>query len=71
MISHLLTEIPPVLLGTRFNKVIFSKDSLPRIFMEYNNSKPGFAIFEVVREAKKSGIPLPRLTTALDNIEQH
>lgn len=68
-ISLLLTKTPPGLLGILFNKVIFAKGSLPRLFMEYNNSKAGFAILEVVREAKKAGIPLPRLTKALENSE--
>jgi 2-dehydropantoate 2-reductase len=70
MITLLLTKIPPALLGTLFNKVIFAKGSLPRFFMEYNNSKAGFAVLEVVREAKKLGIPLPRLTAAFEKTEQ-
>lgn len=70
-ISLLLTKIPPALLGTLFNKVIFAKGSLPRLFIEYNNSKAGFAVLEVVREAKKLGIPLPRLTLVFENTEQH
>ncbi|WP_168120361.1 2-dehydropantoate 2-reductase N-terminal domain-containing protein [Paenibacillus sp. HB172176] len=69
-ITLLLTKIPPAILGILFNKVIFAKGSLPRLFMEYNNSKAGFAVLEVVREAKKLGIPLPRLTMALENTEQ-
>ncbi|UIO41505.1 ketopantoate reductase family protein, partial [Brevibacillus brevis] len=68
-ISLLLTKIPPGLLGTLFNKVIFAKGSLPRLFVEYNNSKAGFAVLEVVREAKKASIPLPRLTMAFENTE--
>ncbi|MNC62194.1 hypothetical protein D3C75_1121950 [compost metagenome] len=68
-ISLMLTKTPPALLGILFNKVIFAKDSLPRLFMEYNNSKAGFAVLEVVREAKKAGIPLPRLSKALENSE--
>lgn len=70
-ISLLLTKIPPALLGALFNKVIFAKGSLPRLFMEYNNSKAGFAVLEVVREARKAGIPLPRLTRAFENTEYH
>ncbi len=70
-ISLLLTKIPPALLGTLFTKVIFAKGSLPRLFVEYNNSKAGFAVLEVVREAKKVGIPIPRLTTAFENTEHH
>ncbi|WP_341346799.1 2-dehydropantoate 2-reductase N-terminal domain-containing protein [Paenibacillus sp. FSL H3-0469] len=69
--SLLLTKIPPALLGTLFNKLVFAKGSLPRLFMEYNNSKAGFAIHEVVREAKKLGIALPRLAAALENSGQH
>ncbi|WP_339313029.1 2-dehydropantoate 2-reductase N-terminal domain-containing protein [Paenibacillus sp. FSL M7-0896] len=69
--SLLLTKIPPALLGTLFNKLVFAKGSLARLFMEYNNSKAGFAIHEVVREAKKLGIPLPRLAAALENSGQH
>ncbi|EGG35854.1 ketopantoate reductase family protein [Paenibacillus sp. HGF5] len=68
-ITLLLTKIPPALLGPLFNKVIFAKGSLPRLFVEYNNSKAGFAVLEVVREAKKLGIPLPRLTMAFENTE--
>lgn len=68
-ISLLLTKTPPALLGTLFNKVIFAKGSMARLSMEYNNSKAGFAVFEVVREAKKAGLPLPRLTKALENSE--
>ncbi|MBD2846567.1 ketopantoate reductase family protein [Paenibacillus sp. IB182496] len=66
-ITLLLTKIPPALLGPLFTKVIFAKGSLARLFMEYNNSKAGFAVLEVVREAKKAGIPVPRLTMALGN----
>ncbi|MBM7567892.1 ketopantoate reductase family protein [Paenibacillus sacheonensis] len=68
-ISLLLTKIPPGLLGTLFNKVIFAKGSLPRLFVEYNNSKAGFAVLEVVREAKKVSIPLTRHTIAFENTE--
>jgi len=71
MISQLITKIPPALLDTLFNKIILAKGSLPRLFIEYNNSKPGFAIFEVVKEAKKLGIPLSRLTVAYDKTEYH
>lgn len=69
--SLLLTKIPPALLGTLFNKLVFAKGSLARLFMEYNNSKAGFAIHEVVREAKKLGIALPRLAAALENARQN
>ncbi|MET1175239.1 ketopantoate reductase family protein [Paenibacillus amylolyticus] len=69
-ITLLLTKIPSALLGTLFNKVIFAKGNLPRLFIEYNNSKAGFAVLEVVREAKKLGIPSPRLTAAFANTEQ-
>ncbi|WP_434752937.1 ketopantoate reductase family protein [Paenibacillus amylolyticus] len=65
MISLLLTKIPPPLLSMLFNKVIFAKGSLPRLFIEYNNTKAGFSVLEVVKDAKKWGIPLPRLTAAL------
>ncbi|QNK59424.1 ketopantoate reductase family protein [Paenibacillus sp. PAMC21692] len=71
MILLLLTKIPPALLGTLFHKFIFAKGSLPRLFMEYNNSKAGFAVAEVVREAKKLGIPLPRLTMAFEKTEHY
>ncbi|MDG0792411.1 hypothetical protein OMP38_17170 [Cohnella ginsengisoli] len=70
-ISLLLTKTPPALLGILFTKVIFAKGSLPRLFVEYNNSKAGFAVAEVVREAIKLGIPLPRLTRAVENTEYH
>lgn len=70
-ISQLLTKIPPAILGTLFKRVIFAKGSLPRLFIEYNNSKAGFAVLEVMKEAKKLGIPLPRLTVAIQNNEQH
>lgn len=71
MILLLLTKIPPALLGILFNKVIFAKGSLARLFVEYNNSKAGFAVLEVVRAAKKLGIPLPRLTVALESTEYY
>ncbi|MGQ8874120.1 ketopantoate reductase family protein [Paenibacillus sp. TSA_86.1] len=69
IISLLLTKIPPPLLSMLFNKVIFAKGSLPRLFIEYNNTKAGFSALEVVKEAKKLGIPLPRLTAAWENNE--
>lgn len=71
MISLLLTKIPPALLSMLFNKVIFAKGSLPRLFIEYNNTKAGFSVIEVVKEAKKVGIPVPRLTTVFENNELH
>ncbi|WP_434758357.1 ketopantoate reductase family protein [Paenibacillus amylolyticus] len=71
MISLLLTKIPPPLLSMLFNKVIFAKGSLPRLFIEYNNTKAGFSVLEVVKDAKKWGIPLPRLTAAWENNEPH
>lgn len=66
MITLLLTKTPPALLGMLFNKLVFAKGSLARLFMEYNNSKAGFAIHEVVREAERLGIALPRLAAALE-----
>lgn len=66
-ISLLLTKIPPAILGMLFNKVIFAKGSLPRLFVEYNNSKAGFSVLEVLREAKKASIPVPRLTMAFEH----
>lgn len=70
MILLLLTKIPPALLGTLFNKFIFANGSLPRLFMEYNNSKAGFAVSEVVREAQRLGIHLPRLSAAFVNMKE-
>nr|WP_154960627.1 2-dehydropantoate 2-reductase N-terminal domain-containing protein [Paenibacillus xylanexedens] len=67
MISLLLTKIPPPLLSMLFNKVIFAKGSLARLSIEYNNTKAGFSVIEVVKEAKKLGISLPRLTATLEN----
>ncbi|WP_256975484.1 hypothetical protein [Paenibacillus sp. MY03] len=71
MILLLLTKIPPAILGTLFHKFIFAKGGLARLFIEYNNSKAGFAVAEVVREAKKLGIPLPRLTMAFEKTEYY
>ncbi len=71
LILLLLTKTPPALLSILFNKVIFTKGSLARLFVEYNNSKAGFAVLEVVREAKKLDIPLPRLTVALESTEYY
>lgn len=71
MILLLLTKIPPALLGPLFHKVIFAKGSLPRLFMEYNNSKAGFAVAEVAREAKKLGISMPRLTKAFEKTDYY
>ena len=68
MILLLLTKIPPALLGPLFTKVIFAKGSLQRFFMEHNYSKAGFSVTEVVTEAKRLGIPLPRLSGAVQNI---
>lgn len=71
MISLLLTKIPPPLLSMLFNKVIFAKGSLARLSIEYNNTKAGFSVIEVVKEAKKLGISLPRLTATLEKNERH
>ncbi|MBB6022188.1 2-dehydropantoate 2-reductase [Paenibacillus sp. JGP012] len=71
MISLLLTKIPPAILSMLFNKVIFAKGSLARLSIEYNNTKAGFSVIEVVKEAKKLGISLPRLTATLENNKRH
>ncbi len=71
MTSLFFTKIPPALLATIFHKIIVAKGSIPRLVIEYNNTKAGFSVMQVVTEAKKLGIPLPRLTSALEHTAQY
>jgi 2-dehydropantoate 2-reductase len=66
IVSAFIAKAPQVILNVLFNNIIFAKGALARLFMEYNNSKAGFAVSEVVKSAEKFATPVPRLQKSLE-----
>lgn len=64
LITSLFAYLPHKFLGFLLGKVVFAPKSLSRRFMVYNNSKPGYALQEVINTAQKFNISTPRLKEA-------
>ncbi len=60
-LTKVLGGLPPRVIGFLMSHVIFSPKSMPYALMEHNHYKVGYAVSEVISDARKYGIKVPRL----------
>lgn len=65
-ITNLFAYFPSKLLGFVLSKLVFAPKSLPRLLMESNNSTFGYGSKEVLVDAKKYHIKMPRLEKSIN-----
>ncbi|MCR5793071.1 MAG: ketopantoate reductase family protein [Lachnospiraceae bacterium] len=58
--------IPPRLFGHLLQKTMYAKGSMAYEAIAHNHFKAGYAVKEIVSDARKLGVLLPRLEAALD-----
>ena len=64
VMTKVLSNLPPRAVGFLMQNVIFSPKSIPYALMAHNHYKVGYAVQEVIAEARKHGIKTPRLCEA-------
>lgn len=64
VLIRVLCCLPPRAVGFLMHNLVFSPKSMPYALMQHNNYKVGYAVQEMISEAKKYGIKTPRLSAA-------
>jgi 2-dehydropantoate 2-reductase len=62
--TRIMSCLPPSVVGFLMRKVIFSPKSMPYALVAHNHYKVGPAVQEIISEAEKYGINVPRLYAA-------
>jgi 2-dehydropantoate 2-reductase len=62
--TRIMSCLPPSVVGFLMRKVIFSPKSMPYALVAHNHYKVGPAVREIISEAEKHGIHVPRLCAA-------
>lgn len=61
VMTKVLSSLPPRVVGFLMKHVVFSPNSIPYALMAHNHYKVGYAVQEVIADARKHGIKTPRL----------
>ncbi len=61
VLTKVLSSLPPKVVGFLMSHVVFSPDSIPYALVAHNHYKVGYAVQEVIADARKHGIKIPRL----------
>jgi 2-dehydropantoate 2-reductase len=61
VMTKVLSNLPPRVVGLLMRKVVFSPKSVIYALVAHNHTKVGYAVQEVILEARKHGIKAPRL----------
>lgn len=61
VITKVMGDLPPGVVGFLMSNVIFSSKSITYFLMMHNHAKVGYAVQEVLFDARKHGIKAPRL----------
>ena len=61
IMTKVVGDLPPRVVGFLMSNVVFSPKSMPYALVEHNHYKVGYAVQEVISEARKHGIKAPRL----------
>ncbi len=67
IMTKVMGDLPPRVVGFLMSNVVFSPKSVPYALMEHNHYKVGYAVQEVITDARKHGIKAPRLY-AVENL---
>lgn len=60
-LTKVLSCLPPKFVGFLMSNVVFSPKSMPYALVQHNHYKVGYAVKEVISDARKYGIKTPRL----------
>lgn len=61
VMTKVLSSLPPRVVGFLMRHIVFSPKSMPYALVAHNHFKVGYAVQEVIKDAKKYGINVPRL----------
>lgn len=61
VITKVVSNLPPRAVGFLMHNVVFSPKSMPYALVAHNHYKVGYAVQEIISEARKRGIKVPRL----------
>lgn len=61
LMTRVVSALPPSVFGFLMNKVVFSPKSMPYALVAHIHTKVGYAVQEVIADARKYGIETPRL----------
>lgn len=61
VITRVISDLPPRVVGFLMSHIVFSPNSMTYAIMTHNHSRVGYAVQEVISEARKHGIKVPRL----------
>lgn len=64
VMTKAMSALPPGVVGFLMRHVIFSPKSMSYVLVAHNHAKVGYAVQEVLSDAKKHGIKTPRLDEA-------
>jgi len=60
-LTKVLSDLPPRVVGFLMSHVVFSPKSMSYALVAHNHYKVGYAVQEVITDARKYGIKAPRL----------
>ena len=61
IMTKVMSDLPPSVVGFLMSTVVFSPKSMTYALIAHNHAKVGYAVQEVITEARKHGIKVPRL----------
>lgn len=61
VMTKVLSDLPPRVVGFLMSNVVFSPNSMPHALVKHNHYKVGYAVQEIISDARKYGITAPRL----------
>ena len=61
VMTKVMSDLPPNVVGFLMSNIIFSPKSMTYELVAHNHTKVGYAVQEVISEARKHGIKAPRL----------
>ena len=61
VMTKVMSGLPPRVVGFLMSSVVFSPKSMTYALVAHNHFKVGYAVREVITEARKHGIEVPRL----------
>jgi 2-dehydropantoate 2-reductase len=67
VMTKMLSDLPPRVVGFLMSKVVYSPKSIPYALQAHNHYKVGYAVKEVISDARKHSIKAPRLY-AVENL---
>lgn len=70
-LTKVLSGLPPKVVSFLMSHVVFSPNSMPYALVAHNHYKVGYAVQEVIEDARKYGIKTPRLYDVESLITKH